>query len=110
MTRYDVILTSSLAELPAYIGRFAHTRTEFDDFVAYRNGPNGVFAYTPNLAAFNASGQPAASVPLHWTDEGLPIGVHLSAGFGKDDLLLSICAALEEAAPWGHRYPALVDG
>lgn len=76
---YDILLTATLAEPPAKVGRFAHTSS---DYVAYRIGPEGVFAYSPFCAAFNASGQPAASLPLGTSAMGLPIGVHLAAGFG----------------------------
>ncbi len=99
---YDILLTATLAEPPAMIGRFDHST---EDCVAYRTGPRGVFAYSPFTAAFNATGQPAASVPLWWSDEGLPIGVHLAARFGEDEALLSLCADLERARPWFHRRP-----
>lgn len=56
---------------------------------------------------FNATGQPAISLPLHWTDAGLPVGIQLVAGMGREDMLLTIAAALEQAAPWYDRYPAL---
>ena len=65
----------------------------------YRLGPGRVFAYSPFTAAFNASGQPAASLPLHWTADGLPVGIHLAAAFGEDELLMSLSARIEEARP-----------
>lgn len=102
---YDIILSATLAEPPAKIGRFTHER---DDYENYRVGPGGVFEYSPFCAAFNASGQPAASVPLYWTPEGLPVGVHLAAAFGDDATLIALCAELERAAPWGHRKPAML--
>ena len=86
------------------IGRFDH-RTEY--YVDYRMGPGRVFDYSPFAAPFNASGQPAASVPLHWTPAGLPFGIHLAARFGEDELLLGLCARIEEAAPWFGRRPPL---
>lgn len=52
----------------------------------------------------NITGQPAASVPLHWTPEGLPIGVQLVANIWRDDLLLQVSAQLEQARPWIARY------
>ncbi|MEM9561820.1 MAG: amidase family protein [Actinomycetota bacterium] len=54
---------------------------------------------------FNVTGQPAISLPLHQTDEGLPVGIQLVAAMGRDDLLLSLAADLEQAAPWIDRYP-----
>ncbi|MCP5026968.1 MAG: amidase [Actinomycetia bacterium] len=56
---------------------------------------------------FNATGQPAISLPLYETAEGLPLGVHLVAGMGRDDLLIRLAARLEEALPWAQRYPTL---
>ena len=93
----DILLTATLAEPPAKIGRFHHDRT---DFVNYRTGPGGIFEYSPFCAAFNASGQPAASLPMGTSPQGLPIGVHLAAGFGRDEELIALCAELELAQPW----------
>jgi amidase len=98
------LLSATLAEPPAEVGRFHHDR---EDFVAYRTGPGGVFAYSPFCAAFNASGQPAATLPLHWSANGLPIGVHLAAKFGADEMLIALCAELEAARPWAHNRASL---
>jgi amidase/6-aminohexanoate-cyclic-dimer hydrolase len=103
-TGCDVILSATLAEPPARVGRFAHAT---EDYVAYRIGPAGVFAYSPFCAVFNASGQPAASVPLAMSAAGLPIGIHLAARFGDDETLIALCAELERAAPWAGRLPPL---
>jgi amidase len=107
MARYfdtgpDILLTATLAEPPARVGRFAHTTT---DYVDYRIGPNGIFAYSPFCAIFNASGQPAASLPLAMSSDGLPIGIHLAAPYGADEDLIALCAELELAQPWGARRP-----
>jgi amidase len=99
----DVLLSATLAEPPAKVGRFSHRTT---DYLGYRMGPEGIFAYSPFCAVFNASGQPAASLPLGWSSEGLPIGVHLAAGFGRDEDLIALCAEVERASPWaGRRAP-----
>ncbi|MFN4159531.1 MAG: amidase [Gemmobacter sp.] len=100
----DIMLSATLAEPPARVGRFAHAT---EDYVAYRIGPDGVFAYSPFCAVFNASGQPAASVPLGMSQDGLPIGIHFAARFGDDETLIGLCAELEQAAPWIGRMPPL---
>lgn len=100
----DVLVTPTLAEPPARIGRFAHAT---EDFAAFRMGPDGVFAYSPFTAAFNASGQPAVSLPLHRTADGLPVGVHLAARFGADTALMALAAEIERARPWAELRPPL---
>lgn len=101
---YDIILSATLAEPPAKVGRFAHNT---EDYLDYRIGPKGIFSYSPFCAVFNASGQPAASLPLGTSETGLPIGVHLAARFGADEDLISLCAEIERAAPWASRRPIL---
>ena len=55
--------------------------------------------------AANASGQPAISLPLQWTADGLPIGIQLMARPADETTLLRVSAQLEEAKPWAHRRP-----
>ena len=96
----DILLTATLAEPPAKIGRFDHNRS---DYVNYRIGPGGIFEYSPFCAAFNASGQPGASLPMGTSASGLPVGIHLAAGYGQDEELIALCAELESAQPWAAR-------
>ena len=100
----DILLSATLAEPPARVGRFHHDR---DDYVNYRIGPGGIFAYSPFCAVFNASGQPAASLPLGQSASGLPIGIHLAAPYGQDEELIALCAEIESAAPWAARRAAM---
>jgi len=58
-------------------------------------------------APFNVTGQPAISLPLHWTAEGLPIGVQLVAAHGREDVLVRIAAQIEVARPWTGRRPSI---
>ena len=96
----DVVLTPTLAQLPAPVGWFRDAgdpRAEFDRMAEW----------TPFTAVYNTTGQPAASVPLHWTAAGLPVGVML-VGRPADELtVLRLSAQLEAARPWRHRHPAL---
>ncbi len=101
---HDILLSATMAEPPAKIGRFNHTT---EDYLSYRIGPAGIFAYSPFCAAFNASGQPAASLPLAMSAAGLPIGIHLAASFGDDATLIALCAEIEQAAPWAARRAPL---
>ncbi len=104
LSDFDVLLTPTLAEPPAKVGRFKPVSR---DFLDYRLGPKGVLPYSPFTALFNATGQPAISLPLHWTAEDLPVGVHFAAKFGEDALLLKLAAELEQAAPWFGKRPKL---
>jgi amidase/6-aminohexanoate-cyclic-dimer hydrolase len=99
----DILLSATLAEPPARIRRFCHRTT---DYLAYRTAPDGTFAYSPFCAVFNASGQPAANLPLGMVD-GLPVGVQLAAPFGADAELIALCAEIEAAAPWAGRRAAM---
>ena len=64
-----------------------------------------VFQAIPYTPLFNATGQPAMSMPLHWNEAGLPVGVHCVARFGADAMLFRLAAQLEQARPWFHRRP-----
>ncbi len=61
--------------------------------------------FTPWTSAWNVTGMPAASLPLAWTEDSLPVGVMLAARPAEEELLLSLCAQVEAAAPWHHRRP-----
>lgn len=102
MERYDVILTPTMAQPPARIGTLTvREEQSISDLIHTFHG------FSPFTALFNASGQPAMSVPLHWNEQGLPIGLHFAAGFGQEPLLFALAAQLEQAAPWAHRRPPI---
>ena len=65
-------------------------------------------AFAAFTMPFNQSGQPAVSLPTHWTEDELPIGVQLVAAWGREDLLIRVAAQLERTHPWAHRRPPLL--
>ena len=96
---YDLLLTPVAALPPPRIGAYAATAA---DPIAPLRGTVPFIAFT---SPFNVSGQPAASLPLGWSAEGLPIGSQLVARLGQDALLLAVSAELERAQPWAARRP-----
>ena len=97
--RYDIWLTPTLAQTPRPIGSFDIRRDDVDAWI------RELGAYLPFTFPFNITGQPAASVPLYWDADGLPIGCQFAARYGEEGLLLRLCAQLEQARPWFHRRP-----
>lgn len=61
--------------------------------------------FVPFTPPFNTSGHPAVNVPMHWNDDGLPIGVQLVAVCGREDVLIRVASQLEAAALWADRPP-----
>jgi Asp-tRNA(Asn)/Glu-tRNA(Gln) amidotransferase A subunit family amidase len=99
--KYDVLLTPVVATPPPPLGTLD---TATNDIKAYLEA---VFRFIPFTALANIAGIPAMSLPLHWRPDGLPIGVHFTAGFGRDGMLFSLAAQLEAARPWAMRRPSL---
>jgi len=96
---FDLLLSPTTAAPPPAIGYLTSTPEEpLRAFV--RAAPFGAFTFP-----FNMSGQPAISLPMHWTANDLPVGCQLVAGYGREDLLLRVSAEIEQAAPWAGRRP-----
>jgi amidase len=101
---HDIWLTPTLAEPPAPLGAF---EASYDDpLIGFFRAAD----YAPFTPLVNATGQPAMSVPLHWNEEGLPIGVHFVGRFGDEATLLRLAAQLERAHPWRGRKPSVCAG
>jgi amidase len=99
---YDVLVTPTLAQLPQELGWLQPEPGESAMQMLEKSGD-----FTPFTPALNLTGQPAISLPLEMSDEGLPIGVHLIGAPAGEELLLSLSAQLEEAIPWRDRHPEL---
>ncbi|MCH8154692.1 MAG: amidase [Proteobacteria bacterium] len=98
---YDLLLTPTLAQPPWPLGTIDMMGRDLEAYF------DTLYAHMPFTAQFNASGQPAVSVPLHWTGDGLPVGVQFVARFGDEATLLRLSAQLEAAQPWADRRPPL---
>jgi len=96
--KHDVLLTPTLAQLPPPIGWLGPEVP----FGTYLERLTSFVGFTP---VQNASGQPAMSVPLHWSRSGLPIGSHFAARAGDERTLLELAYQLESAHPWAARRP-----
>jgi amidase len=118
--RHDLFVDATMAHPPARIGAFRLRAWERLEVFAVTRLParklidllmrevgSRAFEATGNTMLFNQTGQPAASVPLSWSRDGLPIGVQLAARFGDEATLIRACAQLEEARPWAGRVPPL---
>jgi amidase len=103
MGGHDLLLTPTMAEVAPRIGEIDTSEADLGGY--WRCVPSGAFT-----APLNLTGHPAISLPLHWTDEGLPVGVQLVAPFGREDLLIRVAAQLERAQPWIDRTPPVFAG
>jgi amidase len=96
--RYDVLLAPVTTMTPRPLGWFDADGDGAADFERQKR-------YAAFTAVFNVTGQPAVSVPLHWTDDGLPVGTMLVGRPADEVTLVSLAAQLEVARPWVHRHP-----
>lgn len=118
--KYDILLTPTLSMPPVPIGALQPAPAEkmlinligsFDGGVLLKL--MGIikplaaqtFEFIPWTPVFNVTGQPAMSVPLHWTDSGLPVGMHFVARFGDEATLFKLASQLEQAKPWQDKTP-----
>lgn len=120
---YDVLLTPTLAAPPPVTGTFRPAGREAAvlRLLARRNAGrllgrlgaedssagSDIFGFTPYTLLFNITGQPAMSVPLHWTPGGLPVGMQFVGRHGDEATLLRLAGQLERAQPWADRTPTV---
>ncbi|HVP98347.1 MAG TPA: amidase [Roseiarcus sp.] len=118
--RYDVLLTPTLASPPVRIGALRPTAAERVALSAISGLGAGwlmrasglvqtlagkSFELMPYTPLFNVTGQPAVSLPLYWSEAGLPIGMHFASRWGDEATLFRLGAQLEKARPWIARAP-----
>ncbi|WP_394619393.1 amidase [Lentzea sp. JNUCC 0626] len=97
---YDALLTPTLAQPPRPVGWF----TSADDPAANLRRQ---LEFSPFTFPHNVSGQPAITLPLRWTAQGLPIGVMLASRPAAEHVLIALAAQLESARPWRDRRPSI---
>ncbi|MFH2131549.1 MAG: amidase [bacterium] len=98
---YDIFISPVLAGPPLKIGVLS---TDLDDIGEMMGR---LLSYMPFTSMFNVTGQPAMSVPLYWTPDGLPVGVQFAAKYANESLLYQLAGQLEKARPWINKRPPL---
>jgi amidase len=96
-SNHDLLLTPTVAAPPPRLGWFTEDGPEQEGL--------RIASLIPYLPQFNMTGQPAVSLPLHWSPDGLPVAVQLVAAYGREDLLIRVASQLEQATPWAGRHP-----
>src|SRR6478752_1118493 len=94
---HDLLVTPTVGAPPPELGWFTAAGPDHEG--------ERVVSFIPYTAQFNMTGQPAITLPLHWTPGGLPVGVQFVAAYGREDLLIRVASQLEQAAPWAGRHP-----
>lgn len=102
---HDVLLTPTLPVAPYRLGVLDSNAP-----TTARAWAERLFSYTVFTAVYNVTGLPAMNVPLHWSDEALPVGVQFGGGWGNEGLLFQLAGQLERARPWARRTPPLHAG
>jgi len=100
---YDIALTPTLGRPPLPLGELIGTIGDADRYLEI------LYGFMPFTMQYNAAGLPAVSLPLHFTEAGLPIGLQFGAARGRDAQLLRLAAQLEQARPWFERRPPAIE-
>jgi amidase len=99
--RFDVMLTPTMMMSPPELGYLSASKETIMEMVPRLTG------YTFFTFIANGAGLPSASLPLHWTAQGLPVGVLATAAAGREELLFSLAAQVEAARPWATKVPPI---
>lgn len=100
---FDVLVTPTLTAPPPELGWL-------DAGGDVGEAGRRITSLMPFTPPFNVSGQPAVSLPLHWTADGLPVGVQFVAAYAGEPLLVRLASQLEQARPWADRRPPVSAG
>jgi amidase len=122
---FDVLLTPTVGLPPLPIGAYKLSSLQRQGLKLLASLPAGallsqrskiteafvqVFEAAPYTMVANVTGQPSMSLPLHWTEDGLPMGMLFTANIGDEATLVCLAAQLEQAMPWRDRRPPIVAG
>ena len=102
-TGFDVLLSSTLATPPPVHGFL----NQNDEAISAIDWTRKTFRYANNTPIFNSTGQPAISLPMHWSADGLPVGIQLAGPMGGEGLLLNLATQLEQEAGWQDKLKLL---
>ncbi|MBJ20931.1 MAG: amidase [bacterium] len=92
---YDILITPTMAEPAPPIGSIKGAEIDC------------IIRLVPYTMPYNVSGQPAIGLPLHWSEDGLPVGIQLVSRYGEEGLLIRLASQLEAALPWHERIPPI---
>lgn len=96
---YDVLITPTLAEPPIQLGVLNADSIDLDDYL------ERLWRYCPFTPLANVTGTPSMSVPLCWSESGLPVGIMATGRYADEATLLALAGQLERARPWSDRHP-----
>ncbi|MBT5779153.1 MAG: amidase, partial [Rhodospirillaceae bacterium] len=99
--KYDLVLSPTLAQPPIKLG----TLDQNAEGVDAKEWTKRVFEWCAFTPLYNSTGHPAVSLPLHWTEGGLPVGMQFAATMNGEATLIRLAAQLEEAQPWADKRP-----
>lgn len=120
--RYDLLLTPTLAQPPVKVGALdtpllarlgakalqkTRTTAVLPHLGIVEQVIDANLSWVPFTQLANLTGRPAASLPLHWTADGVPLGVQVVGRLGSEGTLLALAMQLEAAQPWAGRHPVL---
>lgn len=99
-SQFDAVLAPVLTTPPVGVGALRDDADPAADFAAQ-------LRFNPYCAPYNVTGQPSITVPINWTEDGLPIGIQLVGRPNDEETIISLAASLEQAEPWIHRWPSM---